>query len=69
VLKAVHQDRHIEIADSLPPSAIKDHIPHLLLGMSTVLSQTEDSEINSIPSFKFNKLIPINFPSKVADSD
>lgn len=47
-LKAVRQDRHIEIADNLPPSAIKDHIPHLLLAMSTVLSKTQDSEIKLI---------------------
>ena len=47
-VEAVRQDRQIESADALPHSAIKDHIPHVLVAMATVLSQTQDSEIGMI---------------------
>ena len=47
-IEAVRQDRKIETADSLPPSAIENHIPYLLEAMATVLSQYQHSEIKLI---------------------
>jgi len=47
-IAAVRQDRKIESADTLPHSAIEDHIPHLLAAMATVLSQYQKSEIKVI---------------------
>ena len=47
-VEAVRQDRHIESADTLPHSAVKDHIPHVLVAMATVLSKTKESEIGLI---------------------
>ncbi|WP_449420040.1 sensor histidine kinase [Phormidium nigroviride] len=49
-VEAVRQDRHIESADTLPHSAVKDHIPHVLVAMATVLSKTQESEIGLIVS-------------------
>ncbi|WP_341731581.1 HAMP domain-containing sensor histidine kinase [Microcoleus sp. EPA2] len=47
-IEAVSQDRKIESADTLPRSAIKNHIPHLLAAMATVLSEYQNSEIGII---------------------
>jgi signal transduction histidine kinase len=47
-IEAVRQDRKIESADTLPHSAIANHIPHLLAAMATVLSQYQNSEIGII---------------------
>lgn len=47
-IQAVRLDRKIESADTLPHSAIINHIPHLLTAMATVLSQYRDSEIGTI---------------------
>ncbi len=47
-IEAVRQDRKIETADTLPHSAIEDHIPHLLAAMATVLSEYQHSEIKVI---------------------
>lgn len=47
-IAAVRQDRKIESADALPHSAIKNHIPHLLAAMATVLSQYRNSDIKVI---------------------
>ena len=47
-IEAVRQDRKIESADTLPHSAITNHIPHLLAAMATVLSQYQYSEIGII---------------------
>ena len=47
-IEAVRLDRKIESADTLPHSAIENHIPHLLLAMATVLSQYQNSEIGII---------------------
>jgi signal transduction histidine kinase len=47
-IQAVRLDRKIESADTLPHSAIKNHIPHLLEAMATVLSQYQNSEIGII---------------------
>ncbi|MDQ2099944.1 MAG: HAMP domain-containing sensor histidine kinase [Tychonema bourrellyi B0820] len=47
-IQAVRLDRKIESADTLPHSAIINHIPHLLSAMATVLSYYQDSEIKII---------------------
>lgn len=47
-IQAVRLDKKIESADALPHSAIKNHIPHLLGAMATVLSQYQHSEIGVI---------------------
>jgi signal transduction histidine kinase len=47
-IAAVRQDRKIESADTLTHSAIKNHIPHLLAAMATVLSQYQNSDIKVI---------------------
>jgi signal transduction histidine kinase len=47
-IEAVRLDRKIESADTLPHSAIENHIPHLLVAMATVLSQYQNSEIGII---------------------
>ncbi|XZN92393.1 MAG: sensor histidine kinase [Microcoleus sp.] len=53
-IEAVSQDRKIESADTLPRSAIKNHIPHLLAAMATVLSQYQNSEIGIIITASFD---------------
>jgi signal transduction histidine kinase len=47
-IEAVRLDRKIESADTLPHSAIENHIPHLLGAMVTVLSQSQNSDIKAI---------------------
>ena len=47
-VEAVRQDRQIESADVLPGTAIQDHLPDVLMGMATVLCQSQDSNIQSI---------------------
>ena len=47
-IEAVRQDREIESADDLSPTAIQDHIPDVLRAISTVLSQSQASDIQSI---------------------
>ena len=47
-VEAVRQDRQISSADDLPHSAIRDHLPDVLMAMATVLSQSQDSDIQSI---------------------
>ncbi|WP_016869444.1 RsbRD N-terminal domain-containing protein [Fischerella sp. FACHB-380] len=44
-VEAVRVDEQIESADSLPRTDIRDHIPHVLAAMTTVLSQSTDSDI------------------------
>ncbi|WP_333412861.1 HAMP domain-containing sensor histidine kinase [Microcoleus sp. MOSTC5] len=44
-MEAVRLDRKIETADTLPHSAIENHIPYLLAAMTTVLSQYQNSDI------------------------
>ncbi|NMG09655.1 sensor histidine kinase [Brasilonema sp. UFV-L1] len=44
-VKAVRVDKDIESADSLPRIDIRNHIPHVLAAMATVLSQSTDSNI------------------------
>ncbi|WP_333398697.1 HAMP domain-containing sensor histidine kinase [Microcoleus sp. K4-B3] len=47
-IEAVRLDRKIETADTLPQSAIENHIPYLLAAMTTVLSQYQKSDIKVI---------------------
>lgn len=47
-IEAVRFDRQISSADDLPGSAIRDHLPDVLMAMATVLSQSQDSDIQSI---------------------
>ena len=47
-IKAVRQDLQIVATDDLPRSAIRDHLPDVLTGMVSVLSQAQDSDIQLI---------------------
>jgi signal transduction histidine kinase len=47
-VEAVRLDRQISSADYLPRSAIRDHLPDVLKAMATVLSQSENGDIQSI---------------------
>lgn len=47
-VEAVRQDSCIESADQLPRPAIENHLSHVLSAMATVLSHSEDSEIQPI---------------------
>jgi signal transduction histidine kinase len=50
---AVRKDRRIESADDLSYTAVKDHIPDVLKAMVTVLSTTQDNDIQSIVTASF----------------
>jgi signal transduction histidine kinase len=50
---AVRKDRRIESADELSYTAIKDHIPDVLQAMVTVLSTSQDSDIQSVVTASF----------------
>jgi signal transduction histidine kinase len=50
---AVRKDRRIESADDLSYTAVKDHIPDVLQAMVTVLSQSQDNDIQSIVTASF----------------
>lgn len=45
---AVHQERQIESANDLPHTAIENHVSYVLAAMATVLSQSQNSEIQPI---------------------
>src|SRR4028118_854540 len=47
-VEAVRLDRQISSANDLPGSAIRDHLPDVLMAMATVLSQSQDTDIQSI---------------------
>ncbi|HEY9797805.1 MAG TPA: sensor histidine kinase [Leptolyngbyaceae cyanobacterium] len=47
-VEAVRQDRQIESANALPRPAIENHLSHVLSAMATVLSHTQESEIQPI---------------------
>ncbi len=47
-IAAVRKDRRIESADDLSYTAVKDHIPDVLQAMATVLSKSQDNDIESI---------------------
>ncbi|MHC5598473.1 MAG: sensor histidine kinase [Nostoc sp.] len=52
-IAAVRKDRLIESADDLSYTAIKNHIPNVLKAMVTVLSKSQDNEIQSIVTASF----------------
>ncbi len=45
---AVRKDRHIESADELSYTGVKNHLPDVLRAMVTVLSKSQDNDIKSI---------------------
>jgi signal transduction histidine kinase len=45
---AVERDRHIPTTDQLSRTAIRDHIPHVLQALTTVLSHVEENDIETI---------------------
>ncbi len=47
-VEAVRFDRQISSADDLPHSAIRNHLPDVLTAMTSVLSKSEDTDIESI---------------------
>ncbi|WP_242036763.1 HAMP domain-containing sensor histidine kinase [Leptolyngbya sp. FACHB-321] len=47
-VEAVIQDQQIKSADQLSPTAIRDHIPHILAALATVLAETQESDIETI---------------------
>lgn len=47
-IETVRQDLQIPAVDDLPRSAIRDHLPDVLVGMVSILSQTQDNDIQSI---------------------
>ncbi|MFN6562316.1 MAG: sensor histidine kinase [Nostoc sp. ChiSLP01] len=47
-VRAVRKDQRIESADDLSYTAIKNHIPNVLKAMVTVLSKSEENDIQSI---------------------
>jgi hypothetical protein len=52
-ITAVRKDRRIESADDLSYTAVKDHIPDVLKAMVTVLSKSQDNDIESIVTASF----------------
>lgn len=50
---AVRKDRRIESADDLSYTAIKDHIPDVLQAMVTVLSKSQENDLESIVNASF----------------
>jgi signal transduction histidine kinase len=52
-VRAVRKDKRIESADELSYTAIKNHIPQVLEAMVTVLSKSQDNDIESIVTASF----------------
>ncbi|MEH2062231.1 MAG: HAMP domain-containing sensor histidine kinase [Nostoc sp.] len=52
-IAAVRKDRRIESADDLSYTAIKNHIPDVLKALVTVLSKSQDNDIQSIVTASF----------------
>ncbi|MBF2049353.1 MAG: RsbRD N-terminal domain-containing protein, partial [Elainella sp. C42_A2020_010] len=44
-VEAVKRDRQIQSTDHLSAVAIRDHIPHVLMALTTVLSHEEENDI------------------------
>lgn len=44
-IESVHQDRHLKSDDTLSPTAIRDHVPMVLEAMATVLSRSEEDNL------------------------
>lgn len=49
-VEAVRSDRQIESANNLPFTAVQDHIPVVLQAMSTMLSQSQDNDLQALVS-------------------
>jgi signal transduction histidine kinase len=47
-VEAVKRDRQIQSTDHLSPVAIRDHIPHVLMALTTVLSHQQDNDIETL---------------------
>jgi signal transduction histidine kinase len=47
-VEAVFEDQQIKSADQLSPTAIRDHIPHILAALATVLAETQQSDVETI---------------------
>lgn len=47
-VEAVKRDRQIQTTDHLSTVAIRDHIPHVLMALTTVLSHQQDSDIETL---------------------
>lgn len=47
-VEAVIQDQQIKSADQLSPTAIRDHIPHILAALATVLAERQESDVETI---------------------
>ncbi|MBW4470462.1 MAG: HAMP domain-containing histidine kinase [Stenomitos rutilans HA7619-LM2] len=47
-VEAVFQDKQIKSADPLSPTAIRDHIPHILAALATVLAETQANDITTV---------------------
>lgn len=52
-VEAVRLDRQISSTDNLPHLAIRNHLPDVLKAMATVLSQSQDSDIESVVQNSF----------------
>ncbi|PSB25758.1 sensor histidine kinase [Stenomitos frigidus ULC18] len=44
-IESVRRDRHLKSDDTLSPTAIKDHLPMVLEALATVLSRSEDDDL------------------------
>lgn len=47
-IKAVRQDRHMKTDDTLSFKAIRDHIPHVLQAIVTILSKTQKDDVQTL---------------------
>lgn len=47
-VEAVQQDQQVESANNLPYMAVRNHLPDVLRAMATVLSQDEESDVQSV---------------------
>ncbi|MBW4691048.1 MAG: sensor histidine kinase [Lyngbya sp. HA4199-MV5] len=44
-IEAVHRDRHLKSDDTLSPTAIRDHLPMVLTALATVLSRSQEDDL------------------------
>lgn len=47
-VEAVLHDQRIKSADQLSPTAIRDHIPHILAALATVLAESQENDVATI---------------------
>jgi signal transduction histidine kinase len=47
-VEAVTQDQQIKSTENLSKTAIRDHVPHVLAALVTVLAQTQESDVKTI---------------------